>query len=67
MINMKLLTANQAAEALSVSKATLYAYVSRGLLQSVEGPDRSRRYLWDDIERLRMRKVRPKEDRKSVV
>jgi len=67
MINMKLLTANQAAEALSVSKATLYAYVSRGLLQSVEGPDRSRRYLWDDIERLRLRKVRPKEAATSAL
>ncbi|MBT9583896.1 citrate synthase family protein [bacterium] len=58
---MKLLTSDQAAQALQVSKATLYAYVSRGQLESVEGPDRSRRYRWEDVERLRLRKVRPKE------
>jgi citrate synthase len=61
MINMALLTADQAAEALGISKPTLYAYVSRGLLQSVEGEDRSRRYRWEDIERLRLRKQRPRE------
>jgi citrate synthase len=58
---MKLLTSAQAAEALHISKATLYAYVSRGLIESVEGPERSRRYRWEDVERLRLRKVRPKE------
>ncbi len=61
MINMKLLTSEQAAQALQISKATLYAYVSRGLLESVEGPERSRRYRWEDVERLRLRKQRPKE------
>lgn len=58
---MKLVTSDQAAQALSISKATLYAYVSRGLLTSVDGPDRSRLYRWEDVERLRLRKVRPKE------
>lgn len=58
---MKLLTSDQAAQALGVSKTTLYAYVSRGMLDSVEGPDRSRRYRWEDVERLRLRKQRPVE------
>jgi citrate synthase len=61
MINMKLLTSDQAAQALGVSKTTLYAYVSRGMLDSVDGPERSRRYRWEDVERLRMRKQRPVE------
>lgn len=60
-INMSLLTAEQAAEALGISKATLYAYVSRGLLESVEASDRTKRYRWDDVERLRLRKQRPRE------
>lgn len=58
---MKLLTSEQAAQALGVSKTTLYAYVSRGLLESVDGPDRTRRYRWEDVERLRLRKQRPVE------
>lgn len=58
---MKLLTSEQAAQALGVSKTTLYAYVSRGMLDSVEGPDRSKRYRWEDVERLRLRKQRPLE------
>ena len=60
-INMEFLTADEAARALGVQKATLYAYVSRRLLQSVEGPDRERRYRWEDIERLRQRKVGPRQ------
>ena len=67
MINMKLLTSEQAAQALQISKATLYAYVSRGLLESVEGPERSRRYRWEDVERLRMRKIRPREAAESAL
>ena len=58
---MNLLTSEQAAQALGVSKTSLYAYVSRGLLESVEGPNRTRRYRWEDVERLRMRKQRPVE------
>ena len=38
---MKLLSSDQAAQALGVSKTTLYAYVSRGMLESVEGPERT--------------------------
>lgn len=58
---MSLLSADEAAELLGVSRATLYAYVSRGLLDSLPGPDRSRRYRREEIERLRLRKQRPAE------
>jgi citrate synthase len=52
------LTAKQAADALGVTRATLYAYTSRGQLQSepVPGRPRERRYYREDIERLRERK-----------
>jgi citrate synthase len=52
------LTAQRAADALKVTRATLYAYTSRGQLQSepVPGRPRERRYYREDIERLRERK-----------
>ena len=52
------LTAAEAAAALSISRATLYAYTSRGQLQSepVPGRPRERRYFVQDVERLRERK-----------
>lgn len=55
---MKLhLTASEAAEFLNVSKATLYAYVSRGLVRSEYGSNqRSRIYHRLDLERLKQRK-----------
>ena len=47
------LSAQEAATRLGVSPATLYAYVSRGKIDSRPGADgRSREYLADDIERL---------------
>ena len=47
------LPARDAAARLGVSLATLYAYVSRGKLDSRPGPDgRSREYRADDIEQL---------------
>jgi citrate synthase len=50
-------TANEAAEFLNVSKATLYAYVSRGLARSEYGTNqRSRIYHRLDLERLKQRK-----------
>ncbi len=54
----KYLSADQAAEMLGVSKATLYAYVSRGLIRSEEtGEDnRTRRYLAEDVRKLQERK-----------
>src|SRR6266700_3166946 len=52
------LTAKQAADALGVALPTLYAYASRGQLQSEPAPGRprERRYYREDIERLRDRK-----------
>ena len=52
------LSARQAAEVLGVTRATLYAYASRGQLQSepVPGEPKARRYHREDIERLRERK-----------
>lgn len=58
MAGKQYLTAQEAAEALSVSAPTLYAYVSRGLIRSepIEGSKRARRYLREDVERLGERK-----------
>jgi citrate synthase len=48
-----LIPAGQACELLGISAATLYAYVSRGLLESRPGADhRSRMYRRQDVERL---------------
>lgn len=49
----KTLTAAEAATRLNVSRQTLYAYVSRGMLRAHEGDShRERRYLEADVERL---------------
>ena len=52
------LSAAEAADLLGVSKATLYAYVSRGLIrsESLGGQSRARRYLSEDVHKLRERK-----------
>ena len=52
------LTATQAADALGVTRATLYAYASRGQLRSeaIPGRTRERRYYREDLERLQQRK-----------
>ena len=49
--------AAEAARLLRVSRATLYAYVSRGFVrsQSTAGPSRRRRYSREDVERLQRR------------
>ncbi len=51
------LTAQEAADALGVSRATIYAYTSRGQLRSepVAGRPKERRYDRGDVERLRDR------------
>ena len=52
-----LLTAPETCRLLGISQATLYAYVSRGLLESRPGKDhRSRLYLRHDVEKLAQRK-----------
>src|SRR5215831_350721 len=54
----ELLTAPEAARLLDVKAATLYSYVSRGLLPSVPGTrGPSRLYARGDVERLRARHV----------
>jgi citrate synthase len=51
------LTAGEASSVLGVSRATLYAYVSRGMVrsQAIPGDTRARGYARDDVERLRRR------------
>jgi len=62
------LTAKQAAETLGVTLATLYAYKSRGQLQSEPAPGRPRehRYHREDIERLRERKETRRDPAKAA-
>lgn len=57
-MSKRYLTAPQAAQRLGISLPSLYAYVSRGLLRSEagDGPSRARRYLVQDVDRLRARK-----------
>src|SRR5262245_19253879 len=62
------ITAAEAARALGVTRATLYAYVSRGQARSEArgaGP-RERRYPRDDIERLRHRAEERREPAKAA-
>lgn len=62
------LTAAEAAAALGVSRATLYAYTSRGQLRSepVPGQPRERRYLQGDVDRLKERKEVRKDPAKAA-
>jgi len=52
------LTADETIAELGISKATLYSYVSRGLIHSeeVQGKTRVKRYLAEDVARLKQRK-----------
>lgn len=51
-----LLTAVETCELLGIKPATLYTYVSRGLITPLRQPDRRQnRYLRDDVEALRLR------------
>ena len=62
------LTAAEAADALGVTRATLYAYTSRGQLRSepVPGQPRERRYYRDDVERLKARKIARRDPAKAA-
>jgi citrate synthase len=52
------LSAREAAAELAISPATLYAYVSRGLIRSEPSPDsRSHRYRAEDVRGLKERRV----------
>lgn len=63
------LTAKEAAAVLGVTLATLYAYTSRGNLQSepVPAQPRERRYPREDVERLRQRKEMRRDPAVAVV
>jgi citrate synthase len=62
------LTSADASDRLGVNRATLYAYVSRGLIRSSPAPGhpRARRYSADDLERLRIRAEQRRDPRKAV-
>ena len=59
-------TAADAARILGVSRATLYAYVSRGYIrsQAAPGTSRARRYSREDVERTRRRSEERRDPRK---
>src|SRR4051812_13347265 len=62
MPKSRYLTAKEATDLLGVSPATLYAYVSRGLIRSeaIEGDSRVRRYHSEDVQKLKERKANRK-------
>jgi citrate synthase len=62
------LTAKEATEILGITSATLYAYVSRGLIRSeaIEDDSRIRRYNTEDVYKLRERKEQRKNPAKAV-
>ncbi|HEX2836114.1 MAG TPA: citrate synthase family protein [Thermoanaerobaculia bacterium] len=62
------LDAKAATKLLGVSRATLYAYVSRGFVRSepVPGSARERRYAREDVERLRVRAEERRNPEKAV-
>src|SRR5882757_3959997 len=58
------LSAREAAAELAISPATLYAYVSRGLIRSEPTPDsRKNRYRAEDVRGLKERRVPSPEPR----
>ncbi len=64
----RFLTSDEAAQALGVSPATLYAYVSRGMLRSepMPGDPRARRYRREEIERMQDRQGLRRQPAKAV-
>jgi citrate synthase len=62
------LTAKQAAAVLGITRATLYAYTSRGQLRSepIPGRTRERRYYREDLERLQERKEARRDPTKAA-
>src|SRR6266850_2283356 len=62
------LTAQEAAETLGITRATLYAYASRGQLRSepVPGRPKERRYYREDLERLLERKEARRDPAKAA-
>jgi citrate synthase len=62
------LTSDDASKRLGVSRTTLYAYVSRGLVRSSPAPGNAhqRRYAAEDVERLRSRSEQRRDPGKTV-
>ncbi len=62
------LSAHEAATLLGVKPATLYAYVSRGLIRSeqVGGPTRERRYHGEDVRQLQQKQEQRRNPAKAV-
>ncbi len=62
------LSAQEAAQELGIRLATLYSYVSRGLIRSEEtgGPRRRRRYRAEDVRRLKERKELRRDPSRAV-
>jgi citrate synthase len=58
MTQKQYFTAQEAADELGITLASLYAYVSRGMIQSVatRGDTRAKLYSTEDVERLKARK-----------
>ena len=66
MANVRYMTAKEAAALLAVKEATLYAYVSRGLIRSeaISDAPRQRLYLAEDVQKLAARKVQRRDPAK---
>ena len=66
MANVCYVTAKEAAALLGVKEATLYAYVSRGLIRSeaISDAPRQRLYLAEDVQKLAARKVQRRDPAK---
>ena len=66
MANGRYVTAKEAAALLGVKEATLYAYVSRGLIRSeaISDAPRQRLYLAEDVQQLAARKVQRRDPAK---
>lgn len=62
------ISAKEAAEELGISLATLYSYVSRGLIRSEKADEarRTRRYSIEDVEKLKARKEQRRNPAKVV-
>ncbi|MFZ0214636.1 MAG: citrate synthase, partial [Candidatus Dormiibacterota bacterium] len=60
------IAAGEACRRLGIRAATLYSYVSRGLLRSEPGPGRGRRYRTEDVERLRRRQAGRRDPERAV-
>lgn len=68
MSKNRYMTAQEAAAALGISPATLYAYVSRGLIRSIESDEskRARRYDAEDVHKLKTRQEMRRSPEKAV-